>query len=125
MCHDEVRQVVQRERQFQTIFGELAGTENCTCVIDQNVDPWFGRCNLSRDALHFTDSRKIGVKDGVSCLWTMLLEFFQCSIAPFPIPGYLHNARPLSASFSVAACPIPDVAPVITTTLPRMSESAT
>jgi len=55
----------------------------------------------------------------------MLLEFFQCSIAPFPIPGYLHNARPLSASFSVAACPIPDVAPVITTTLPRMSESAT
>ena len=42
--------------QFMRLEDELAGTENCTCVIDQNVDPWFGRCNLSRDALHFTDS---------------------------------------------------------------------
>jgi len=41
----------------------------------------------------------IGVQDGVSRLWTMLFQFFQCSIAPFQIPGYLHNACPPLGKF--------------------------
>ena len=61
--HDEIGHVIERERIFEPVFGELARAEHCARIVDQDIDTGLRSRDFGGDPLHFRDARQIGIMD--------------------------------------------------------------
>jgi hypothetical protein len=49
--HDKISHMIERERKFEPILGELAGGEHGAGIVDQDVDTGFRFCDFGCDPL--------------------------------------------------------------------------
>jgi hypothetical protein len=61
--HDDIGHVIERERIFEPILGELAGGEHGARIVDQDIDTGLRFGDFGGDPLHFRDARQIGIMD--------------------------------------------------------------
>jgi len=55
--------VIERERKFEPILGELAGGEHGARIVDQDIDTGLRFGDFGGDPLHFRNARQIGIMD--------------------------------------------------------------
>src|SRR6202040_4262382 len=63
--HHEIGHVIERERSFEPVFGELARAEHCARIVDQDIDTGLRFGDFGGDPLHFRDAREIGIMNRV------------------------------------------------------------
>ncbi len=121
ISHHEVGHVIQSEGAFQAVWGELPGAEHGARVVDEHINARLCLGDIQRNLFHLADQREVREADAVSNTGARSRSRFMASSPRARSRAIWMMCAPILARSSPAACPMPEVAPVMTTTLPVMS----
>ncbi len=114
----EIRHVIGGEGAFECVRCHLPGREYVAGVVDKHVDARLGGGDLPADPLHLGEGRQVGDMGAMGDVGADLPECCEGGVRTPAVARHQDDACPRAASRVAAICPIPDVAPVMTTTLP-------
>jgi hypothetical protein len=81
---------------LEAIFCQFARTEYCPDIVDENIDPRFSAGEFRCNPLCITELREVRVVDGVSNIWTDLVEGLHGGFTTRAIPSNLNDSGPHS-----------------------------
>jgi hypothetical protein len=123
MGQDEIGHVIEGEGALEPFRRDLPRGKEAAGIVDENVDAGLLGSDLRADPLDLRQQRKVGIMGAVRDVRRDPVQEHERLLGTIPIARNHYDAGAEPRQSSAATRPIPAVAPVMTTTLPRMEAS--
>jgi len=115
---------MEGEGQLEAVLCDLTGAEEGADVVDEHVDSRFCRGDLGRNPFHLRKAGEISVAMLCAMRGAALRSGASAASPRFLSRVASTSRAPMPPNRSAASCPIPEVAPVTTMTLPARGPSS-